>query len=314
LKSPIIGLIDRQKAPSAAFYGVLGGYVINVNWASLQFAPGGQITPGNKIDQAIAQVRQANKGGAHLALKLRVFAGIWAPNWAKSIGGAPFVIRDPSSKATGTVGRFWLPAFGLAYQDLESKLAARYDLVPEIREVTIARCMTIYDEPFIRQIADAVSVANLVRAGYTVAADQACHRAQILAHAVWRHTRSNMTLNPAQYILPTLKVGTNEAFTEQMMLFCRQVLGPRCVLQNDSLRSTSALGPMYDQMYAAMSRGGPNISFQTATMARIGSLSATINKAVFLRAASVELPFGYQTMGAATFAVFRTMLARNVGP
>ena len=154
LKAPIIGLLDRGKAPKAAFYGVVDGYVVNAPWATLQFAAGAPIAAGNPIDRAIAQVRLANRSGAHLALKVRIFAGSQAPNWAKYVGGAPFVARDPNSGATGTVGRFWTPAFGAAYQDLENKLAAKYDLVPEIREVTIARCMTIYAETMIRQISD----------------------------------------------------------------------------------------------------------------------------------------------------------------
>ena len=309
LKSPIIGLLDRGKAPKAAYYGVVDGYVVNVTWASLQLAPGAGIAAGNRIDQAIAQVRQANRTGAHLALKVRIFAGSQAPNWAKYLGGAPFVARDPNSGATGTVGRFWTPAFGQAYQDLERKLAARYDLVPEIREVTIARCMTIYAETMIRQISDRTTIANMLAAGYTVAADQICQQQQISAHTVWLHTRSDLAFNPYQWFSSS-SAGTNEAFTEQMMSYCRSVLGMRCVLENNSLR-VGSLGPGYDLMYTAMRLRGPNIAFQTATMARVGSFSGTLIKAVSLHAASIELPSGYETVGTAALAGLRVQLAAN---
>jgi hypothetical protein len=305
-----MGLIDRKGAPASAFYGVVDGYVVNVNWASLQSTAFGPINNGNAIDQAIAQVRRANGAGAHLVLKLRVFAGIGAPNWAKSIGGAPFKVRDPNSGATGTMGRFWLPAYGQAYQDLQNKLAARYDSVLEIRETAISRCATIYMEPFMREIRDAMTVANLVAAGYTLAADQRCHQQQIQAHAVWRHTRSDLSFNPFQEIFSATKTGTDEHFTEQMMSYCRQVLGARCILENNSLRSTS-LGTAYDLMYNAIRSRGPNIVFQTAQMRTVGSLSATLSKAVFLRATSVELPAGYQSMGPGAFGSVRLLLVAN---
>jgi hypothetical protein len=311
LKPPIAGLLDRKGAPASAFYGVVGGYVVNVNWASLQSAAGGPITNGNAIDQALAQVRAANAKGVHLVLKLRVFAGIGAPNWAKSIGGAPFAMQDPNTpSASGTIGRFWLPAYGQAYQDLQNKLAARYDAVPEIREIAIARCTTIFMEPFLRGARSATNVAHLLAAGYSVAADQACEQQQVQAHAVWLHTRSDLSFNPMQVILGPGRTGTDERFTEQMMSYCRQTLGARCVLENNSLRSTS-LGSLYDQMYNAMRSLGPNIVFQTAQMATIGSLSSTLVKAVQLHATSVELPAGYQNMGPAAFGSFRLQLAAN---
>jgi len=142
VKTPIAGLLDRKGPPTSAYYSVIDGYVVNVNWSSLQAFPGAAISSGNQIDRAIAQVRQANAAGAHMSLKLRIFTGIAAPIWVKNIGGPPVSVRDPQANISGTIGRFWLPAFGRAYQDLEIKLAAKYDTVPEIREVSISRCMT----------------------------------------------------------------------------------------------------------------------------------------------------------------------------
>jgi hypothetical protein len=307
IKAPIAGLIDRNNMPSSAFYGVIDAYVVNVSWAALQPTQWGPIN-GAPIDQAIALVRGANGAGAHLSLKLRIFAAISAPAWAKSIGGAPIAIYD--SGFVGTVGRYWLPAFGAAYQDLQNKLAARYDTVPEIREVTISQCTTVYVEPMIRQIPDPTTMANLVAAGYTVAADQACQQQQILAHAVWRHTRSDLALNPYQYIVSATTAGISEPFTEQMMSYCRQVLRNRCMLENNSLRSVS-MGPNYAQMYAAIKARGPNIVFQTATLAKVGSLTSTLGIAVSLGAASVELPAGYQALGPAALASVRPQLAAN---
>jgi hypothetical protein len=311
LKYPLIGLLDRQGAPSPAFYSVLSGYVVNVSWASLQISPGGPITSNNAIDRAIAQVRSANAAGAHLALKLRVWTGIQAPGWAKNIGGAPIAVRDPNSNASGTVGHYWSPAYEAAYANLQARLAALYDGVPEIREVSIVGCMTIYDEPFLRQANDPATVANLRAAGFTVAADMACQRAQIVAHAAWKLTYGELAFNPYQEILPS-STTTSESFTATMISYCRATLGPRCILQNNSLRVVS-MGTAYDAMYASIKAAGPHIAFQTAIMSKVGSLSGTLSKAVSLYAEAVELPFGYQSMGAAAFAGFAARLATNVG-
>jgi hypothetical protein len=313
LKSPLLGLLDRQGAPPASFYSVIDGYVINVSWASLQASAGGPITSNNAIDKAIVQVRLANASGAHMALKVRAAAGIQAPAWAKSIGGAPISVRDPNSRVTGTVGRFWTPAFGLAYADFETKLAAKYDGVLEIREVTISRCTTIYDEPFIRQMSDPATIANLWKAGYTYTADQTCQQQSVQAHAVWKLTRSDLSFNPYQEILSATSVKTDEAYTQSMITYCGATLGANCIVENNSLRSTS-LGTDYDAMYAAMKAQSGNVVFQTATMARVGSLSATLQMAVGYGAGSVELPSGYQTAKPSTFSAARSQLIANARP
>jgi hypothetical protein len=313
LKSPLLGLLDRQGAPAPSFYSVLDGFVVNASWASLQTSAGGPITSNNAIDKALTQVRLANASGAHLALKLRAFAGIQAPGWAKSIGGAPITVRDPHSNITGTVGRFWTAAFGQAYQDFETKLAAKYDGIPEVREVTISRCTTVNDEPFIRQITDPTTVANLWNAGYTVSGDQACQQQEIEAHAVWTLTRSDLSFNPYQEILSASSVKTDEAFTQVMITYCTDTLGANCIVENNSLRSTSQ-GKDYDSMYAAMKAQSANIVFQTAMMAKIGSLPATLLIAVGYGAGSVELPSGYETNKASSYAAVRLQLIGNARP
>ncbi len=299
LKPVLRGLLDRGGPPPAAFDTLLAGFVVNVHWADVQPSAGGPLTADNAIDRAIAQVRQLNAAGAHLGLKIRFFAGIWAPDWAKNIDGPPVTVRDPISGTSGTVGRFWTEGFGRAYQDLQAKLAARYDGVPEIREVTISRCTTVFAEPFIRDAGDPGTLRRWLDAGFTVGADRTCHREQIQAHTAWQHTHSDLAFNPYQVINPDGTRRTDESFTEQMMSYCRQLLSARCVLENNSLRWP--VGPLYEQMYGAMKTLGPPIAFQTAVMKRVGDLQAALRHAVMLGANSVELPGGYETLGTAAF-------------
>jgi hypothetical protein len=304
LKHALGGLLDREGPPPAAYLSVMGGFVVNVHWQDIQAARGAPIASNNAIDQAISTLRQVDPSG-RMGLKVRVFAGIYAPDWAKSLGGAPLVISDPVTGASGTIGRFWNDDFGAAYADLQTKLAALYDSAPEIREITISRCTTIYAEPFIRDARNPEAVSALLGAGFTVDADHRCHREEIQAHQVWTQTRSDLSFNPYQVIGGGAR--TDEAFTEEMMSFCRSTLGARCVLANNSLRTPL----QYPAMYAAIQAHGPPIAFQTAVLAKVGTLTATIEAAISLGAGSVELPSGYQSIPVATLGGYVSGLVAN---
>jgi len=306
LKPVLGGLLTRDGPPPAAYLPVVGGYVVNVHWADLQPTAGGPIVSGNAIDQALQQLHQLDPQG-RLGLKIRLFAGIWSPDWAKSLGGAPIPVRDPTTGATGTVGRFWTADFGQAYQDLQSKLAALYDGVPEIREVTISRCTTVYAEPFIRDANDSSTVAALEAAGFTTEADHACIAGQITAHRVWARTRSDLSFNPYQILGGGAGQRIDEPFSESMMDTCRATLGNRCVLENNSLRTP----PLYATLYAKMQSVGPPLSFQTATLDKVGDLGQTLDYAVSAGAGSVELPAGFDSVPVPRLADYDNKLIAN---
>ena len=63
--------------------------VLNVTWAQMQGTEGGALTT-SAIDSAIAQVNAYNAAnGTNLGIKLRVWGGYTAPDWAKNIDGRP---------------------------------------------------------------------------------------------------------------------------------------------------------------------------------------------------------------------------------
>jgi hypothetical protein len=188
-----------------------------------------------------------------------------SPRWAKRLGGRPVHLRDPHDHQSGTVPRFWTAAFGTAYADLHRRLAARYDADPVVAEVVVSRCTTFYAEPFIRQTSDRKSRRALLRAGYTEAADKRCHRQEIDTHQVWSRTRSGLALNPAQFLTRKGRRTVDDSFTIAMMRYCERKLGPRCVLENNSIRSPIASldpdkrHPHYRRMSRAMSRHAPEV-------------------------------------------------------
>ena len=312
LKPVLKGLLDRDGQPPGQYIGAaVRGWVVKVNWKDLQTAPGAPLTANNAIDQAVAAARRLNAGNPSLGLglKLRVYTGIYAPDWAKSLGGGPVSVVDPQDQQQGTVGRFWTDDFGRAYADLEQKLAERYDGAPEVREVVVSRCTTFFAEPFIRDKGDKGSIANLLAAGFSFDADQTCHRQEIDAHKVWAQTHSDLDFSPYQNIERKGVRSVDEGFTESMMDYCRTNLGARCVLENNSIRTP--VQPNYAAMYDRMKQMGPPISFQTANPNKIGDLLATLQWAAQEGANSVELPGSYQKESPQTFTTANDTLVGN---
>lgn len=311
LKPVLGGLLDRNGVPPAAYVSSLGGFVVRANWSDLQPTSGRPLAADNAIDRALTAVRAINATyHVNLGVKVRVLAGTSAPDWVKNLGGRPILLLNPQNAAEGTIGRFWTGAFGAAYDQLEALLAAKYDGVAEIREVTIARCTTFYDEPFIRDTGYAPNATALLAAGYTLAADENCQRQEIDANTVWQHTHSDLAFNPYELVNNGGSARTDVPFTQSMMAYCRQVLADACVLENNSIRVPPQ--PGYVTMYASMSMLGKPIAFQTATVSRVGSLPGTLAYAISLGANSVELPGGYESLGTpANFAATNRALAAN---
>ena len=131
--------------------GPITAFVVNVTWTQLQPSPNGPLTENNPIDQAILAARALGTG---VGVKIRLLTGIDAPAWVKALDGGPVSVYSTLDHVGGTIGRFWTTDFGRAYDDLWDKLAARYDAVPEVREITASRCMTVFAETFLRDTSD----------------------------------------------------------------------------------------------------------------------------------------------------------------
>ena len=316
VKPQIGGVCDRQHEARSAYLGVVNCFVVQADWSALQPTEGGPIAANNVIDQAIASVNQQNAAnpGLNLRIKLRVYAGVAAPDWAKQLDGAPVTLKDPQTGAPiGTVPRFWTSKFGAAYDNLMQQLAGRYDSAPALLEVAVSRCTTQFAEPFLRQANDPDNRAAYLAAGYTTAQDEACLQAQLGTHArLWQHTRSGVAFSPFQ-TLDSSGVHQDEAFTEHMMDYCRQVLGSRCVLGNNTI-SWPVPGGNYTSMYQHIAALGGPIYFQTATAAKIGDWQATLNWAVEEGAGMIELPAGYDPDWALSdLAGYDSRLEANAG-
>jgi hypothetical protein len=115
IKPPIRGLVSmgayrfvgkggdpvNTLEPLNAKAGIFGGLVIIATWKQLQPTPTSEIGENNVIDQALADVRayNARNPAKPLAVKLRVWGGFEAPDWAMELG----VRRSPPSTTAGSV-------------------------------------------------------------------------------------------------------------------------------------------------------------------------------------------------------------------
>jgi sugar lactone lactonase YvrE len=320
-KPLIRGLVDRGAVPPATD---LQASSVNVDWSALE-PSGPGLVANNPIDQAIA-------AAGCTPLRIRVLAGIATPAWVLADTGSVSV-TNPYSDTPGTAGLFWTSEYAYWYDNLESELAAKYDSVPNVDEFVVSRCALFYPEPFILGTSIASNDTALLAAGYTESADQQCLVEEIdTAAQDWHTTRIGVSFNPYQTLVAASNsngytTGVDEGYTEQVMAYCRNELGPRCVLENDSIRDPiSSLTSQYTQMYSAMTGAsgpidltlnnlnvnvtlGAPIAFQTATATNIGDFWGTLEWARENHASSVELPLDgtYPVDGGAGAPAWQTL-------
>lgn len=301
-KGPIRGLISmgayrfvgyggdpvNTLEPLDAKPGIFGGLVVIASWKQLQPAPGAEIDPGNVIEKALAEVRAYNERNPQkpLGVKLRVWGGFEAPDWAKHLGGPP--IATIFNEKPRSVGRFWSPAYREAWARLQQQLAARFDRRPLINEVAITSCMSYTAEPFVVPIQEGV-LGPLRAAGFTEAAYRECLGNAVADYGPWRQSRLVLSVNPLRTAAG--QGNGDQAFTEGLMHGCRQTLGRRCVFDNHDL-DTELPGPLH-RIYATMKQLGPEIEFQTwRTTPK--DFDGTIRLGVSYGASAIEL---YQDYG-----------------
>src|SRR5229473_2349820 len=192
----------------APYQGSFSELVLNVTWAQLQGTEGGALTT-SAIDSAIAQVNAYNAAnGTNLGIKLRVWGGYTAPDWAKNIDGPPITVTgeaevDPAVYTPQTIGRFWTADYINAWTSLQNTLAATYDSNPVIRGISQTAGAAATDEPFVPLRTAAAlqgggtvnQIAELQAGGYTDAAEMLTLRAAIADYSQWSTTPLDFTMN-----------------------------------------------------------------------------------------------------------------------
>ncbi len=330
-KKPLAGLVDMQsiawhnaddEEPTfvidnvAKFPGVFGGIVVNATWRALQPSEGGALDT-KTIDEALAKVRAYNAANpnAPIGVKLRVYAGSSAPDWAKRIGGGPVHIeRNPKGCAKApcklTVGKYWSDDYIASWRKFQTLLATKYDAEPLIRQVAVTSCAPQTDEPFV-PTTEKASKAALEAAGYSDVAEKRCLTGAIDDYAPWKMTLVDYTINTFTKVAG----GTDTSFPETVMQHCRDVFGARCVLDNHAL--SAPLRETDHDVYDAMARMKGVINFQTEAPRGLGcEWRATIAQGVALGATSIEVwpDAKYQGFTSLTEANVRELASEFTSP
>jgi len=280
-----------EQAPA----GIFRGKMVNVLWAQLQPTNANSFD-FSAIDSALSGVEAYNAQHPETPIQaiLRVWSGPNSPDWVKHLGGDPVtVIHKAPSWQTGiteTVGRFWSKAYRQAWQNMQTKLAAKYDDLPLISLVVVTSCSSTTDETFIMAL-DQQSRANVRAAGFTDEQYRDCVLHPADDYVAWRHTPLEFTFNPYWTIMSKFPVA-DPAVTIQAMQSCRDALGSRCVISTYCIGTCETL-PAYTTIFERIKALGAPISFEpfspTTLSGDMSQADATVDRAIGFGASSLEI-------------------------
>ncbi|MFC4991613.1 hypothetical protein [Rubritalea tangerina] len=175
--------------------------LVFAEWNDLQPTRFGPIASNNIIDRAISAVSDWNQQHPDnpVTIRLRTFAGIYAPDWVMQHAGSVPIDYRKKQDAKPLIRRtpkFWTPEYKEAWLDLQTKLAAKYDKHPLIADVSISGSMTLHTEVMWRQASFPHVLKSLRRAGLSEEQDLHTLKQDItLFMETWPHTPLEITFN-----------------------------------------------------------------------------------------------------------------------
>ncbi len=303
-KLPLTGLVDMgsqlfyvsgSAAPVTSLSTLggtasdFGGIVVNETWAQLEPKKGSE--DWTALDASLAAVSSWNASHrSHpLGVKLRVFGGFTAPEWAKSMDGAPITYGSRS------IGRWWTVQYRSAWSSFQHALAARYDSIPLVRAVAVTSCASLTGEPFITALTP-FTIATMTADGWTPALQQQCLDGILGDYSGWIHTPIDFPFNPFRTLVNG-RPSVDFSVTRQVMEACAQSAskgGPTCVLGNHGLQDTAATtspsAPVYEEINSLWHQTPAHVQvyFQTDGPSK-GADCASMNVAIRDHANSVEI-------------------------
>jgi hypothetical protein len=277
--------------------------VANLSWAEWQSTQGGPLNSA-KVASLTATIKAANAQGITINARPWVAAASDSPQFVQDAVGT-WNWTDASGSGGGST-QVWKPAWAPLYADFVTKLAAEFDGAFGAFGMTAGSAF--YDEPFwLTQ--SAADQSQLVTLGFTTAAWQNTMLEGIEAHQAWKLTPTEMTWD----VPWTLSGGTwakDEAFMADVFSFATAAL-PDLIAGNHSMTATENLSAQPYPTLLGWWKAGGNVYIQTATAAKIGDLSTTVQNCLDVGACWVELPSGV-TPTAAQIAAWNEALGGNL--
>jgi hypothetical protein len=288
------GVPINTLAPIVAEPGIFSGVVINIGWDALQ--PTQTTLDTSTIDEALAAVTAYNEKypKTPLGVRLNVEASLLAPLWAKTMDGPAVVTLDQpngnNSPTIFSIGRFWNMDYQMAWANLQTQLAAKYDNNPLINEISNNVCSSVTDEPFVI-ITSPLAIKNMHAAGFTDAKYLACLENSPAYYAAWKETQMHWAFNPFLRT-DTGYVIVDETTTQEIIKAWRTIMGSKAILANHNLRSGTLNGvsmaeyPNIAIMYQQFKLLGGLINLQTDTA--VEDWPDTINYGIASGATDIE--------------------------
>ena len=310
VKSYITGLMNRSGPPDESLLTynnepLIKGFVIQVNWKDVQPNSANDFDT-SAIDQQLAFAKQHN-----LAVRMRIYAGYNTPQWVMNQTGSVSWSKanDEAGPDSYNVPKFWTKEFQDVWKAFYQKLSDKYDSNPELKDVVPGVCITNFAEPFIRQFSNSNNKQAAQANGYTDQSNDACLKATIDMHAaLWPTTHMAMAFNPYQSYDSSVD---KNAEPKVIIDYCRDKLGSRCVIGNNSMTSNER-NDDYSGLYKTLHDAKLPMYIQTATDKKIGDWQKALNNCIDIGALSIELPSGYQNYDKSTLQSFNAKLANNL--
>jgi hypothetical protein len=309
--SSLKGLLSRSRPIPG-----LSGWNPQLNWADLEPSEG-------RFNFAVVDSALASR----LPVRLRVWAGVYAPNWLKSKLGTVGVQNDQTN-AKETMVPYWRSTVAAQYWSYYEKMQVALrahigESNPLIRGIQISGTMFVYSEPFLHQFKSAYTRQYVLASGWTAKRDKAAQIKCLDIHKkVWKKIPQLFAFNSYQYVKGN-NVRMDPKYVKKFIKSLRSRFGKRAVIANHSIReSYIGLHKSKKSCYFYLKKKGP-LYFQTATWDRIAkkgsrasnkqrhaALVKVINWAIAMGAEAVELPEG-NNLTAKEIKAFTRKLKKN---
>lgn len=333
----IPGDITDSNNPSNYPFDFVDYVVANVKWRDLERATADGKGSFQKTDGTDMigwqKIGEVIRSGKIKGIRLRILAGIHAPDFVKRLGHTPQFVSGDGIDCSGSGGIaimttdgqgcssfFWTGEAIAQYRQLMVEVARRYDNTDpakggKILDVVNTGCMSIYGEPFYRAHEYDSTNQRLSNAGFSESLDLNCQEQAMAIHNDnFQVTRTSLAVNswdiinsqPPDY--HTVSWDKAKTFVDKW----RNRMGNKLVLQNNGLgeqegcrvnpdgTETSLGGPEF----CYLKNKAPAIGFQTETFAKLAThapdsitgLRWAVDNAIQAKARFVEVPYNYVTL------------------
>lgn len=220
------------------------------------------------------------------------------------------------------VPKYWEPHYVAAYADIQQKLAALYDDVPEISEIENGGTGIKSAENFIRPYGlkgkKAMQNKLFVSAGLTREKDSIAIVKSYNAMVPWKKTLISVCYSSFQYLDRDGDAHESAALTFPFIDMFIQKFGKQAVIGNNGLRTNAGHNgddfeeggeryKLYNYFKMLHDTKGVTVYFQTSTTERSGSsLAPVIREGIQYGAKYIELPTAPRQ--------YRTLLGADLEP